>query len=72
MKTVYLDNSATTPLCAEAERAITGAFSLFANPSSLHSAGIEAASLLDSSRRSLIASSGLEPGYTAVFCGSGS
>ena len=72
MKTVYLDNSATTPLCAEAERAITGAFSLFANPSSLHSAGIEAASLLDSSRGSLIASSGLGHGYTAVFCGSGS
>ena len=71
-KLIYLDNSATTGLCPEAARAMTEALSSFANPSSLHSAGSEAADLLGSSRRTLLAVSGLPEGFTAVFTGSGS
>lgn len=71
-KLIYLDNSATTRLCPEAAEAMTDALSSFANPSSLHSAGAEAADLLGSSRRTLLAVSGLPEGFTAVFTGSGS
>jgi len=72
MRTVYLDNSATTPLSKEAAAAVAEAYGIFANPSSLHSAGVEAAALLDRSRKSILKSSGLGPDFTPVFCGSGS
>lgn len=50
----YLDNSATTPVCPEAVNAVTGAFTTYwGNPSSLHFGGIEAAEVLEKSRRSI-------------------
>ena len=50
MKQIYLDNSATTPLCAEAMSAISAAMAHFGNPSSLHTLGADAARLLKESR----------------------
>lgn len=43
---IYLDNSATTPLCPEAKRAMLEAMDRFGNPSSLHEEGVAAAALL--------------------------
>lgn len=43
---IYLDNSATTPLCEAAKRAMTEAMECFGNPSSLHAEGVAAAALL--------------------------
>ena len=40
--TIYLDNSATTPLCPEALTAMMQAMGHYGNPSSLHSLGQEA------------------------------
>ena len=39
---IYLDNSATTPLCALAAERMKEAVGVFGNPSSLHFAGLEA------------------------------
>ena len=50
MPTIYLDNSATTPLCPEAVSAMTEAMTHFGNPSSLHSVGQDAHSLLNRAR----------------------
>ena len=50
----YLDNSATTPVCPEAVNAVTAALTTYwGNPSSLHFGGIEAAEVLEKSRRSI-------------------
>lgn len=50
MKEIYLDNSATTPLCREAREAMIAAMDAFGNPSSLHARGNEAAKLLREAR----------------------
>ncbi len=51
---VYLDNSATTPLCKTANEKITLAMDkVWGNPSSLHEKGIEAFELLSTARRTL-------------------
>lgn len=50
----YLDNSATTPVCPEAVNAVNSALTTYwGNPSSLHFGGIEAAEILEKSRRSV-------------------
>lgn len=50
MREIYLDNSATTPLCREAREAMVAAMDTFGNPSSLHARGSEAARLLRQAR----------------------
>ena len=59
---IYLDNSATTPVCpqaaAAAERAMTV---LYGNPSALHSAGAAAGRLVADARRSLAAALSVQP-----------
>lgn len=50
MKEIYLDNSATTPLCDEAISAMTEAMAIYGNPSSLHSLGLSAERLVDGAR----------------------
>lgn len=73
MKEIYLDNSATTPLCAEAEQAMIGAMKVYGNPSSLHSAGLAAQKLLDEARSRVGAALGirvLKPGQL-IFTASG-
>lgn len=50
---IYLDNSATTALCPEAKSAMSAAMECYANPSSLHKPGSEAAALLAAARRTV-------------------
>ena len=50
MQTIYLDNSATTPLCPAAVSAMTEAMETFGNPSSLHGVGQAAHTLLNRAR----------------------
>ena len=53
MKEIYLDNSATTPLCSAAIDAMIDAMAVYGNPSSLHSVGLAAERLLDRARESI-------------------
>ena len=50
---IYLDNSATTPLHPKVKEAITNAFDLFGNPSSMHSSGRQVRALLEQSRKDI-------------------
>ncbi len=50
MRKIYLDNSATTPLCEGAIEAMTVAMQAYGNPSSLHNIGLEAQKLVDDAR----------------------
>ena len=59
MNTIYLDNSATTPLCAAAREAIDEAMTRYGNPSSLHREGLEAESLLTRARRQVAGALGM-------------
>ncbi|MBQ6701338.1 MAG: cysteine desulfurase [Clostridia bacterium] len=52
-KMIYLDNSATTPLCENAKKKISEAMEVFGNPSSLHSVGFEAEKLKENARDSI-------------------
>ena len=47
---IYLDNSATTPLCQNAIDKMHQAIEVFGNPSSLHSVGFEAEKMKESAR----------------------
>lgn len=47
---IYLDNSATTPLCKKASESIMKAMEIFGNPSSLHTVGFEAEKLKENAR----------------------
>lgn len=60
MSIIYLDNSATTPLCPEAVAAMEGAMGVFGNPSSLHSVGQEAHTLLTRARGQVSAALGIK------------
>ena len=50
MSMIYLDNSATTPLCPEAVAAMQEAMGVYGNPSSLHGVGQAAHALLTRAR----------------------
>ena len=58
-KTIYLDNSATTPLCQSSRLAVNTAMDCYGNPSSLHGAGYEAHKLLDEARKKVAYAMGL-------------
>lgn len=59
MKSIYLDNAATTAVCAEASDAALHAMtSVYGNPSSTHRFGREAKALLDTSRESVASALG--------------
>lgn len=51
MRKIYLDNSATTPLCKGAIESMEAAIAAYGNPSSLHSIGLEAQKLVDEARK---------------------
>lgn len=68
---IYLDNSATTPLCDEARDAWLSAVENFGNPSSLHARGSAAARALEEARRTIATSLGLRNG-DLIFTASGS
>ncbi len=59
MNTIYFDNSATTPICAEAKAAMSAAMELFGNPSSLHSMGVEAEKAVSEARKTILSSLGI-------------
>lgn len=80
MDIIYMDNSATTPLCEEAKAAIIAAFDNFGNPSSLHTLGLQAEKTVRKSSEVLLsvlkdkgkgkiifASSGTEANNLALF-----
>ncbi|MBQ7968334.1 MAG: cysteine desulfurase [Clostridia bacterium] len=56
---IYLDNSATTPLCKAAVDNIQKALEIFGNPSSLHSVGFEAEKLKESARDNIFKALGI-------------
>ncbi len=51
---IYLDHSATTPLCEGARQAMAEAMACFGNPSSLHAEGLRAQKLLEQARRQVM------------------
>ena len=56
---IYLDNSATTRICDEAlERYTEVSRSLFGNPSSLHSVGLDAEKVMSAARADILATLG--------------
>ena len=50
MKRIYMDNAATTEMSSAAINAVTEAWKIYGNPSSLHGAGREAFFMLDKAR----------------------
>jgi cysteine desulfurase len=69
---IYLDNAATTKVCAEAaEAAVTMMTAQYGNPSSTHAKGREAKKALDTARRQVSAALGCAPGELVfTSCGS--
>lgn len=70
---IYLDNSATTPLCVQAKRAMVDTMERFGNPSSLHEEGVAAAAMLRDCRAAVGEALGerfLKDGQL-IFTGSG-
>ncbi len=54
MRTAYLDNSSTTPVCEAAADAARDAMLLhYGNPSSLHALGVEAEAIVDQARQTI-------------------
>lgn len=73
MKYIYLDNSATTELSQAVKSAMNEAMECYGNPSSLHTLGYRANTLLNDSRNSIAAALGVKnpkPGQI-IFTGSG-
>ncbi len=68
---VYLDNNATTPLHPDVKRALSEAFDIFGNASSLHSFGREAKVALDSARNRIATFINAQDDEV-IFAGSGS
>lgn len=56
--TIYLDNSATSPLCESAKAAIAEAVECYGNPSSLHSLGQSAERLVSRAREQILTALG--------------
>ena len=56
---IYLDNSATTPLCEGAKKAILENIEKFGNPSSVHSLGVAAKKTVDNARSVILSSMGI-------------
>ena len=69
--TAYFDNAATTRLCGAAADAFLKGLDNFANPSSLHSAGLEAEKLVASSRKKILSVTGGANKGSLVFTGCG-
>ena len=69
---VYLDNSATTPLCEAAREAVCNAMEHYGNPSSLHTLGQQSEKLVRVAREQLLSALGVRRGQgTVVFTSCG-
>ena len=71
MKVIYMDNSATTPLCDAARQAMTEAFELYGNPSSLHLLGVRSERIVNKARGILLGALGDTAKGRVYFTGSG-
>ena len=60
MERIYVDNAATTHMSEAAVKAMEKAYSVYGNPSSLHSAGREAFFMLTDARKSVAESLGCD------------
>lgn len=71
---IYLDNSATTPLLPAVREAMIAAMDTFGNPSSLHSAGLDAERLVRLARERVYKALSIKnpDGYRVIFTASGS
>ena len=56
MMQIYLDNSATTPICEESKSKMLEAMEFFGNPSSLHSKGFESSKIISEARLKVLSS----------------
>lgn len=56
---IYLDNSATTPLCAAAKESIVQCMECFGNPSSVHFLGVESKRKLEAARSDILFTLGI-------------
>ena len=56
MRDIYLDNSATTPICDEAKEKICEAMECFGNPSSLHKKGFDSSKMISDARNKVLTS----------------
>ena len=56
MRDIYLDNSATTPLCDEAKAKMLEALECYGNPSSLHAKGFYSSKMLADARNKVLSS----------------
>lgn len=65
-RTVYLDNSATTPLSAAAKEAIASAMECYGNPSSLHTLGQQSERLVKNAREQILSALGVRRGQGSV------
>ena len=60
MKEIYLDNSATTPLCEAAKGAMVSAMESYGNPSSKHRVGLAAYDILSGARARILSTLGVK------------
>ena len=67
---VYLDWNATTPLRPEAKQAMTAAWEISGNPSSVHTEGRQARRLVEDARAAVAAAVGARP-HDVVFSSGG-
>ena len=56
MREIYLDNSATTPICEEAKIKMNEAMECYGNPSSLHSKGFDSSKMITDARNKILTS----------------
>ena len=71
VKTIYLDNSATTKICDEAlEKYVSVSREYYGNPSSLHRLGFESERLISAARAEILGSLGAK-GASVIFTASG-
>ena len=72
MKTIYLDNSATTALTDTVRQAMLAAFDCYGNPSSLHSMGHAAEQMMEQARGNLLDALSLsKKDYHVIFTSGG-
>ena len=66
---IYLDNAATTKPCKEAAEAVMKGLECFGNPSSLHSLGLEAETLVSEQRQVIADAIGVKKtAYLSMIC----
>ena len=66
---IYLDHNASAPLRDEARAAMTDAFDIFGNPSSVHQEGRRARAAVERARAQVAALAGCEPGEVVFTSG---